>query len=273
MGEFNGYFNPLGRVLASSAAGAGSAGAGAGSVGAGAGSAGAGASSVGAGAGSAGAGSAGAGAGAGSAGAGAGAGSAGAGSTSVGSASAGSTSAGSANTGSTSAGSASTGSTSVGSASAGAGSVAVGVIGRMLLSATDVAMFVAGVSIKCSASAKHQLGRLVHQLGRLVNESAFEREDLGSNPAADMVDAARNTAWDLGKQPNNYRSNHPTQEWARSVVLLVTVWCSSVVILAVCCAECGAAGDGVVQQRGDLAVQLVHDHYSVQCHCAETLPA
>ncbi|KAF2367328.1 Pectin lyase fold/virulence factor [Trinorchestia longiramus] len=38
-----------------------------------------------------------------------------------------------------------------------------------------------------------------HQLGRLVSESAFEREDPGSNPAADMVDAARNTAWDLGK--------------------------------------------------------------------------
>ncbi|KAF2349764.1 Major facilitator superfamily domain [Trinorchestia longiramus] len=37
-----------------------------------------------------------------------------------------------------------------------------------------------------------------HQLGRLVSESAFEREDPGSNPAADMVDAARNTAWDLG---------------------------------------------------------------------------
>ncbi|KAF2366909.1 hypothetical protein FHG87_002340 [Trinorchestia longiramus] len=56
-----------------------------------------------------------------------------------------------------------------------------------------------------------------HQLGRLVSESACEREDPGSNPAADMVDAARNTAWDLGKQPNNYRSNYPTQEWARSV--------------------------------------------------------
>ncbi|KAF2355995.1 hypothetical protein FHG87_013251 [Trinorchestia longiramus] len=38
-----------------------------------------------------------------------------------------------------------------------------------------------------------------HQLGRLVSESAFEREDPGSNPAADMVDAARNTAWDLGE--------------------------------------------------------------------------
>ncbi|KAF2346248.1 hypothetical protein FHG87_022996, partial [Trinorchestia longiramus] len=33
-------------------------------------------------------------------------------------------------------------------------------------------------------------------LGRLVSESACEREDPGSNPAADMVDAARNTAWD-----------------------------------------------------------------------------
>ncbi|KAF2352608.1 hypothetical protein FHG87_016637 [Trinorchestia longiramus] len=37
------------------------------------------------------------------------------------------------------------------------------------------------------------------QLGRLVSESACERKDPGSNPAADMVDAARNTAWDLGK--------------------------------------------------------------------------
>ncbi|KAF2358714.1 Protein kinase-like domain [Trinorchestia longiramus] len=54
-----------------------------------------------------------------------------------------------------------------------------------------------------------------HQLGRLVSESACEQEDPGSNPAADMVDAARNTAWDLGIQPNNYRSNYPTQEWAR----------------------------------------------------------
>ncbi|KAF2349398.1 Target SNARE coiled-coil domain [Trinorchestia longiramus] len=55
------------------------------------------------------------------------------------------------------------------------------------------------------------------QLGRLVSESACEQEDPGSNPAADMVDAARITAWDLGKQPNNYRSNYPTQEWARSI--------------------------------------------------------
>ncbi|KAF2361841.1 hypothetical protein FHG87_007405 [Trinorchestia longiramus] len=54
-----------------------------------------------------------------------------------------------------------------------------------------------------------------HQLGRLVSESACERKDPGSNPAADMVDAARNTAWDLGKQPNNYRINYPTQEWTR----------------------------------------------------------
>ncbi|KAF2354526.1 Ionotropic glutamate receptor [Trinorchestia longiramus] len=37
------------------------------------------------------------------------------------------------------------------------------------------------------------------ELGRLVSESACEREDPGSNPAADMVDAAINTAWDLGK--------------------------------------------------------------------------
>ncbi|KAF2348660.1 hypothetical protein FHG87_020584 [Trinorchestia longiramus] len=36
-----------------------------------------------------------------------------------------------------------------------------------------------------------------HQLDRLVSESACERKDPGSNPAADMVDAARNTAWDL----------------------------------------------------------------------------
>ncbi|KAF2363041.1 Thioredoxin-like fold [Trinorchestia longiramus] len=35
------------------------------------------------------------------------------------------------------------------------------------------------------------------ELGRLVSESACERKDPGSNPAADMVDAARNTAWDL----------------------------------------------------------------------------
>ncbi|KAF2360656.1 hypothetical protein FHG87_008587 [Trinorchestia longiramus] len=62
---------------------------------------------------------------------------------------------------------------------------------------------------------QNRLGRLDHQLGRLVSESACERKDPGSNPAADMVDAARNTAWDLGKQPNNYRSNYPTQEWAR----------------------------------------------------------
>ncbi|KAF2352422.1 hypothetical protein FHG87_016822 [Trinorchestia longiramus] len=38
---------------------------------------------------------------------------------------------------------------------------------------------------------------IYHQLGRLVSESACERKDPGSNPAADMVDAGRNTAWDL----------------------------------------------------------------------------
>ncbi|KAF2346884.1 hypothetical protein FHG87_022360 [Trinorchestia longiramus] len=58
--------------------------------------------------------------------------------------------------------------------------------------------------------------RQKQELGRLVSESACERKDPGSNPAADMVDAARNTAWDLGIQPNNYRSNYPTQEWVRS---------------------------------------------------------
>ncbi|KAF2359725.1 hypothetical protein FHG87_009512 [Trinorchestia longiramus] len=42
--------------------------------------------------------------------------------------------------------------------------------------------------------------RVYHQLGRLVSESACERKDPGSNPAADMVDAARNTAWDLVSQ-------------------------------------------------------------------------
>ncbi|KAF2365805.1 TBC1 domain family member 30 C-terminal [Trinorchestia longiramus] len=36
-------------------------------------------------------------------------------------------------------------------------------------------------------------------LGRLVSESACEREDPDSNPATDMVDAARNTAWNLGQ--------------------------------------------------------------------------
>ncbi|KAF2345745.1 Cyclin C-terminal domain [Trinorchestia longiramus] len=36
-----------------------------------------------------------------------------------------------------------------------------------------------------------------HKLGRLVSESACEQEDPGLNPAADMVDVAGNTAWDL----------------------------------------------------------------------------
>ncbi|KAF2364913.1 Transposase type 1 [Trinorchestia longiramus] len=38
------------------------------------------------------------------------------------------------------------------------------------------------------------------ELGRLVSESACERKDPGSNPAADMVDAARYTAWDLDEK-------------------------------------------------------------------------
>ncbi|KAF2344979.1 hypothetical protein FHG87_024265, partial [Trinorchestia longiramus] len=57
-----------------------------------------------------------------------------------------------------------------------------------------------------------------HQLGRLVSESACERKDPVSNPAADMVDAARSMAWDLGKQPNNYRSNYPTQKWLDAIL-------------------------------------------------------
>ncbi|KAF2361292.1 Small-subunit processome Utp14 [Trinorchestia longiramus] len=61
------------------------------------------------------------------------------------------------------------------------------------------------------------------ELGRLVSESACEWKDPGSNPAADMVDAARNTAWDLGKQPNNYRSNYLTQEWARSIAPIYSI--------------------------------------------------
>ncbi|KAF2355332.1 hypothetical protein FHG87_013910 [Trinorchestia longiramus] len=67
----------------------------------------------------------------------------------------------------------------------------------------------------CPVYSGHQL-RYYHQLGRLVSESACERKDPGSNPATDMVDSARNTAWDFGKQPNNNRSNYPTQEWASS---------------------------------------------------------
>ncbi|KAF2358820.1 Tetraspanin/Peripherin [Trinorchestia longiramus] len=67
-------------------------------------------------------------------------------------------------------------------------------------------------------------GALLLNLGRLVSESACERKDPGSNPAADMVDAARNTAWDLGKQPNNYRSNYPTQEWARRFVPIASFY-------------------------------------------------
>ncbi|KAF2353430.1 EF-hand domain [Trinorchestia longiramus] len=43
-----------------------------------------------------------------------------------------------------------------------------------------------------------------HQFGRLVGESACEREDPGSNPAADMVDAARITAWDLEDEGDDF---------------------------------------------------------------------
>ncbi|KAF2361284.1 hypothetical protein FHG87_007959 [Trinorchestia longiramus] len=60
----------------------------------------------------------------------------------------------------------------------------------------------------------HQLGRLHHQLGRLVSESACERKDPGSNPAADMVDAARNKAWDL--EPN--LSDPPVGHFAGNVL-------------------------------------------------------
>ncbi|KAF2344749.1 hypothetical protein FHG87_024494 [Trinorchestia longiramus] len=40
-----------------------------------------------------------------------------------------------------------------------------------------------------------------HQLGRLVSESAYERKDPGSNPAADMVDAAIKHGMGLGRAP------------------------------------------------------------------------
>ncbi|KAF2351389.1 C-type lectin fold [Trinorchestia longiramus] len=46
-----------------------------------------------------------------------------------------------------------------------------------------------------------------HQLGRLVSESACEREDPSSNPAANMVDVARNTAWDLVTCDPSYELN------------------------------------------------------------------
>ncbi|KAF2349886.1 hypothetical protein FHG87_019357 [Trinorchestia longiramus] len=45
--------------------------------------------------------------------------------------------------------------------------------------------------------ANTKLAAVHNELGRLVSESACERKDPGSNPAVDMVDAARNTAWDL----------------------------------------------------------------------------
>ncbi|KAF2357580.1 Ran binding domain [Trinorchestia longiramus] len=73
-------------------------------------------------------------------------------------------------------------------------------------------------AVACDPKLANAISEMLSELGRLVSESACERKDPGSNPAADMVDAARNTAWDLGKQPNNYRSNYPTQEWARRFV-------------------------------------------------------
>ncbi|KAF2350038.1 hypothetical protein FHG87_019209 [Trinorchestia longiramus] len=54
------------------------------------------------------------------------------------------------------------------------------------------------------------------ELGRLVSESACERENPGSNPAAAMVDAARITAWDLGNRIIIEVIIRP-KEWARSV--------------------------------------------------------
>ncbi|KAF2364809.1 FAS1 domain [Trinorchestia longiramus] len=59
-----------------------------------------------------------------------------------------------------------------------------------------------------------------HQLGRLVSESAFERKDPGSNPAADMVDAARNTAWDLVDERSCVM-------FIRCVVLVLASFCLS----------------------------------------------
>ncbi|KAF2361840.1 CYTH-like domain [Trinorchestia longiramus] len=59
------------------------------------------------------------------------------------------------------------------------------------------ANLLSGAYMDMIKNTTNTLGRLNHQLGRLVSESASEREDPGSNPAADMVDAARNTAWDL----------------------------------------------------------------------------
>ncbi|KAF2356631.1 Histone H2A/H2B/H3 [Trinorchestia longiramus] len=55
-----------------------------------------------------------------------------------------------------------------------------------------------GAAQQVMYSLTYQPSSAHHQLGRLVSESACERKDPGSNPAADMVDAARNTAWDLG---------------------------------------------------------------------------
>ncbi|KAF2362563.1 hypothetical protein FHG87_006678 [Trinorchestia longiramus] len=70
-------------------------------------------------------------------------------------------------------------------------------------------------NLACTSQVSEVQVNAYHQLGRLVSESACEQKDPGSIPSADMVDVARYTAWDLGKQPNNYRSNYPTHEWAQ----------------------------------------------------------
>ncbi|KAF2365908.1 Immunoglobulin I-set [Trinorchestia longiramus] len=65
----------------------------------------------------------------------------------------------------------------------------------------------------------------VDNLGRLVSESAFKREDPGSNPAADMVDAARNTAWDLGEHPAAMQhGGHSPQALSITLVLTALAW-------------------------------------------------
>ncbi|KAF2359764.1 hypothetical protein FHG87_009483 [Trinorchestia longiramus] len=69
-----------------------------------------------------------------------------------------------------------------------------------------------------------QLGVHIASAGTMITWStgACERKDPGSNPAADRVDAARNTAWDFGKQPNNYRN--PNSE--TKFILAVRCTCS-----------------------------------------------
>ncbi|KAF2355076.1 Cytochrome P450 [Trinorchestia longiramus] len=68
-------------------------------------------------------------------------------------------------------------------------------------------MFAAGMDTTSSTIRFFILYMAIHQdLGRLVSESACERKDPGSNPAADMVDAARNTAWDFESKASLQRS-------------------------------------------------------------------